>query len=201
MAVSTEDTAIDSVILSIPWSAKSLRSWRVARILVVSTLTSETGAEDLRLAANPLARFSWMLANDCLNYKSLSCWAYSSSVKTLRPPAVGRSFLSLSLIFYMFLATSKAILIWSIDLVPAALVIVTRICMVLADWAITEAVFTGGIEDVSYKTWSTIFLSVLLIVYLALVASSIEVATNLKTSLAMLLAAIIALPSSEVSLI
>lgn len=61
--------------------------------------------------------------------------------------------------------------------------------------------FTGGIEDVSYKTWSTIFLSVLLIVYLALVASSIEVATNLKTSLAMLLAAIIALPSSEVSLI
>ncbi len=53
----------------------------------------------------------------------------------------------------------------------------------------------------SYKTWSTIFLSVLLIVYLALVASSIEVATNLKTSLAMLLAAIIALPSSEVSLI
>jgi len=62
-------------------------------------------------------------------------------------------------------------------------------------------VFTGGIEDVSYKTWSTIFLSVLLIVYLDLVASSIEVATNLKTSLAMLLAAIIALPSSEVSLI
>lgn len=66
---------------------------------------------------------------------------------------------------------------------------------------ITEAVFTGGIDEVSFKTWSTIFLSVLLISYLDLVASSMEVATNFKTSLAMLLAEIIALPSAEVSLI
>lgn len=66
---------------------------------------------------------------------------------------------------------------------------------------ITEAVFTGGIDEVSFNTWSTIFLSVLLISYLDLVASSMEVATNFKTSLAMLLAEIIAFPSAEVSLI
>jgi hypothetical protein len=61
-------------------------------------------------------------------------------------------------------------------------------------------VFTGGIDEVSFKTWSTMFLSVLLMVYLAWVASATVVATNFRTSMAMLLAAIIALPSVEVSL-